>query len=105
LRRKLSERRRRRKPKKPNRRLAKVSYVLDRGLCWQLTMTTAAVTSGDGKKEEQPAPDEDPDGQKLLKTETPLVDALKVLAPLEKMAAGRIETWSMAYEIYRRRGQ
>lgn len=64
----------------------------------------AAATSGDGKKEEAPVPDDDPNGEKLLKTETPLEDAAKLLLPLEKLASERIETWTTAYEIESRRG-
>jgi hypothetical protein len=64
-----------------------------------------AAASSDSKKEEQPAPDDDPDGQKLLQSETPLEDALKVFAPLRKMAAQRVETWTTAYELDIRRGR
>ena len=64
----------------------------------------AALSSGDGKKEEQPIPDDDPTGIKALKTETPLEEALKLLKPLQKLAAGRIETQTLAYEIYIRQG-
>ena len=65
----------------------------------------AALASGDGKKEEQPVPDEDPDGTKLLKTETPLDDALKAWRALEKMASTRIEVWTAGYEILIRKSE
>ncbi|WVQ81930.1 hypothetical protein IAT38_004057 [Cryptococcus sp. DSM 104549] len=62
----------------------------------------AALASGD-KKEEPPLPDEDPNGSKLLKTETPLDDALKLWKPLEQMASSRVEVWTTGYEIFIRK--
>lgn len=63
----------------------------------------AAIATSDGKKDEQPVPDEDPLGEKLLTTETPLEDALKLWQPLEKMASRRVDVWTKGYEIYIRR--
>lgn len=65
----------------------------------------AAALSSDGKKDDAPAPDDDPDGTKLLKTETPLDEALKLWKPLEQHAAKRVETWTSGYEIYIRKGE
>lgn len=62
----------------------------------------AAAASGD-KKDEAPPPDEDPRGEKLLKTETPLDDALKLWARLEKNHASRIETWLAGFELHLRK--
>ncbi|KAK4688996.1 N-alpha-acetyltransferase 15/16, NatA auxiliary subunit, partial [Tremellales sp. Uapishka_1] len=59
----------------------------------------AALTAAEGKKDEAPLPDEDPHGQKLLKTETPLEDALRLWKPLERLASARIETWIAGYDI------
>jgi peptide alpha-N-acetyltransferase len=39
----------------------------------------------------------------LLKSETPLDDALKAWKPLEKLAARRVETWTTGYEIFIRK--
>lgn len=66
--------------------------------------TLAALAASDGKKEEQPVPDEDPTGEKLLKTETPLDDALKLWKPLQKLASQRIEVQTSGYEIFSRKG-
>ncbi|ORX38583.1 NMDA receptor-regulated protein 1-domain-containing protein [Kockovaella imperatae] len=63
----------------------------------------AAAATGEGKKEDQPVPDEDPQGSKLLKTETPLDEALKLWKPLELLASSRIETWTTGYQIYIRK--
>ncbi|WWC71667.1 uncharacterized protein I206_105625 [Kwoniella pini CBS 10737] len=63
----------------------------------------AAATSGE--KADPPVPDADPTGIQLLKTETPLDDALKLWKPLERLAAERIETWLTGYEIYIRKKQ
>jgi hypothetical protein len=41
----------------------------------------------------------------MLKTATPLDDALKLWEPLEKFAGTRIETWISGFEIYIRKGQ
>jgi hypothetical protein len=41
----------------------------------------------------------------MLKTATPLDDALKLWEPLEKLAGTRIETWISGFEIYIRKGQ
>ncbi|KIR99663.1 peptide alpha-N-acetyltransferase [Cryptococcus deuterogattii 2001/935-1] len=62
----------------------------------------AAAASGE-KKEEAPLPDDDPDGQKLLKSETLLDDALKLWKPLEAKQGERVEVWLAGYEIYMRK--
>ncbi|KAE8542640.1 hypothetical protein D1P53_001421 [Cryptococcus gattii VGV] len=62
----------------------------------------AAAASGE-KKEEAPLPDDDPDGQKLLKSETLLDDALKLWKPLEAKQGERVEVWLTGYEIYMRK--
>ncbi|OCF40829.1 peptide alpha-N-acetyltransferase [Kwoniella heveanensis CBS 569] len=61
----------------------------------------AAAATGD--KNDPVVPDEDPTGMKLLKTETPLDDALRLWKPLERLAGQRIETWLAGYEIYSRK--
>lgn len=43
--------------------------------------------------------DEDPNGQKLAATATPLQEAMKFLAPLERQAASRVETWLLAFDV------
>lgn len=63
----------------------------------------AAAAASDGKKDDPPVPDEDPNGEKLLKTETPLDDALKVWKPLEKLARSRIEVWTTGFDLYIRK--
>ncbi|WRT68302.1 uncharacterized protein IL334_005278 [Kwoniella shivajii] len=63
----------------------------------------AAATSGE--KSDPPVPDSDPTGTQLLKTETPLDDALKLWKPLERLAANRVETWTTGYEILIRKKQ
>lgn len=68
-------------------------------------MIAAAAAGDQTKKEDQPLPDADPDGKLLAKTETPLEEALKLFAPLETLAAGRVETWTIAYEIDIRRSE
>ncbi|KAL1413384.1 hypothetical protein Q8F55_001146 [Vanrija albida] len=65
----------------------------------------AAAAVGDGKKEDAPVPDPDPRGDVLLQTETPIADALKLWAPLEKHHAGRVETWLAGYELHVRQKQ
>lgn len=65
----------------------------------------AAAASGETKKEETPAPDPDPTGEILLKTETPLEEAYKLWTPLEKMASERVETWTSGFDIQIRRSK
>lgn len=71
----------------------------------QLMLRIAALATSDGKKDEQPVPDEDPLGQTLLKTETPLEDALKLWRHLEKMANKRVDVWTTGYDIFVRRSR
>ncbi|ORZ05507.1 NMDA receptor-regulated protein 1-domain-containing protein [Lobosporangium transversale] len=49
--------------------------------------------------------DEDPEGFKYSKTTDPLGEALKFLKPLQVLAAERIETHLMAFEIYIRKSK
>lgn len=42
-------------------------------------------------------------GKLLLETKEPLAQALKILRPLEKSAAGRVSTWLLSYEVAIRR--
>ncbi|KAG0310653.1 N-alpha-acetyltransferase 16, NatA auxiliary subunit [Dissophora globulifera] len=49
--------------------------------------------------------DEDPEGLKYLKTEDPLGEALKFLKPLQELAADRIETHLMGFEVYIRKNK
>ncbi|KDE04801.1 hypothetical protein MVLG_04765 [Microbotryum lychnidis-dioicae p1A1 Lamole] len=49
--------------------------------------------------------DEDPLGEKLLENKEPLQAALKFLKPLEKEAAGLVETWVLSYQVSIRRGK
>ncbi|KAG0201400.1 N-alpha-acetyltransferase 16, NatA auxiliary subunit [Mortierella sp. GBA30] len=49
--------------------------------------------------------DEDPEGLKYVKTEDPLNEALKFLKPLQELAAERIETHLMGFEIYIRKNK
>ncbi|GAA5916478.1 hypothetical protein JCM5296_005897 [Sporobolomyces johnsonii] len=63
----------------------------------------------DEPEEEPPAPlnvyvDTDPQGLKLLATETPLDDALKFLKPLERARPREVQTWVLSFEVALRRG-
>ncbi|KAF9088025.1 N-alpha-acetyltransferase 16, NatA auxiliary subunit [Mortierella sp. GBA35] len=49
--------------------------------------------------------DEDPEGTKYTKAEDPLGEALKFLKPLQELAADRIETHLMGFEIYIRKNK
>ncbi|KAI1315077.1 N-alpha-acetyltransferase 16, NatA auxiliary subunit [Mortierella claussenii] len=49
--------------------------------------------------------DEDPDGLKYSKAADPLGEALKFLKPLQELAADRIETHLMSFEIYIRKNK
>lgn len=49
--------------------------------------------------------DEDPEGLKYSKTEDPLGEALKFLKPLQELAADRIETHLMGFELYIRKSK
>ncbi|GAA5962657.1 hypothetical protein JCM21900_006758 [Sporobolomyces salmonicolor] len=64
----------------------------------------------DEPEEEAPAPlnvyvDADPQGLKLLATETPLDDALKFLKPLERARPREVQTWVLSFEAALRRGK
>lgn len=43
--------------------------------------------------------DEDPKGEKLAATATPLEEARKFVEPLERQAASRIETWLLSFDV------
>jgi peptide alpha-N-acetyltransferase len=49
--------------------------------------------------------DEDPDGLKYAKVADPLSEALKFLKPLQELAAERIETHLLGFEIYIRKSK
>ncbi|KAF9357803.1 N-alpha-acetyltransferase 16, NatA auxiliary subunit [Mortierella sp. NVP85] len=49
--------------------------------------------------------EEDPDGTKYTKTEDPLGEALKFLKPLQELAANRIDTHLMGFELYIRKNK
>lgn len=49
--------------------------------------------------------EEDPDGTKYTKTEDPLGEALKFLKPLQELAANRIETHLIGFELYIRKSK
>ena len=106
LKRKRRGRKRRKRLRRRSKRLGKVSldyFYFTTFLSFCLQPVAAAAVS-DGKKDDQPVPDEDPQGTKLLKTETPLDDALKLWRPLEKLGNRRIETWTAGYKIFIRKG-
>jgi hypothetical protein len=64
------------------------------------------MSSGEGSKAgDQPAPDPDPTGQTLLRTETPLDAAIKLWSQLERMASSRVEIWVAAYELFSRKSE
>ncbi|KAL7746722.1 hypothetical protein RI367_007884 [Sorochytrium milnesiophthora] len=64
-------------------------------------------TKGNSNKQKEPAPpkDDDPNGLKLANTKAPLDEAVKFLVPLLDLAPGRIETHTLAFEIYIRQGK
>ncbi|BEI81931.1 hypothetical protein CcaverHIS002_0210910 [Cutaneotrichosporon cavernicola] len=64
----------------------------------------AALNSGE-KKEEGPVPDADPRGDALLKTESPLADALKLWKPLSVHHARNPATWVTGYALHARSGE
>ncbi|KAF9116161.1 N-alpha-acetyltransferase 16, NatA auxiliary subunit [Mortierella sp. AM989] len=49
--------------------------------------------------------DEDPEGLKYTKVEDPIGEALKLLKPLQELAADRIETHLMGFELYIRKNK
>lgn len=62
----------------------------------------------DGKKKNQATKrkeDPDPDGDELLKTETPLVEAERLIEPLLRHAADFEDTHLLAFEVFRRKGK
>ena len=68
----------------------------------------AEAAAKEGKKppaKSEKPPDPDPLGEKLLATKTPLEDALKALALLEKHASHRAETHDLAFSVYVRQNK
>jgi peptide alpha-N-acetyltransferase len=65
----------------------------------------AAANGESSKKSGGTKVDEDPDGTKYTKTEDPLGEALKFLKPLQELAAERIDTHLMGFEIYIRKSK
>lgn len=68
----------------------------------------AEAAARDGKKvpaKSEKAPDPDPLGEKLLATKTPLEDAAKALALLERHASHRAETHDLAFAVYVRQNK
>ncbi|CAG8643020.1 7325_t:CDS:2, partial [Paraglomus occultum] len=63
----------------------------------------AQVKEEQNKKKVEKPQDDDPDGEKLLKTDNPLKEALKFLQPLQELASKRIETQLLGFEIYLRK--
>ncbi|KAL7423428.1 hypothetical protein Q5752_001008 [Cryptotrichosporon argae] len=63
----------------------------------------AAAATGD-KTDDAPVPDDDPTGSKLLKTDSPLDAALKIWEPLEVHQKDKVETWTLGYEVFVRKG-
>ncbi|CAG8665248.1 17380_t:CDS:10, partial [Dentiscutata erythropus] len=57
----------------------------------------------DVKRKVDKPQDDDPDGEKLLKTEDPLGEAFKFLLPLQELSPKRIETHLLGFEIYLRK--
>ena len=49
------------------------------------------------------AKDDDPNGDKLVRTEKPLEDSLKFLKPLQDLSPGLLETQILAFDIHFRR--
>lgn len=48
--------------------------------------------------------DEDPEGEKYLKTTDPLASALEWVRPLEQVAPKHIQTHLLGFEVYLRKG-
>lgn len=65
----------------------------------------AAAQTEASKKGGNAKVDEDPEGTKYTKTEDPLGDALKFLKPLQELAADRIDTHLMGFELYIRKSK
>ncbi|CAG8452976.1 18718_t:CDS:10 [Acaulospora morrowiae] len=55
------------------------------------------------KKKIEKLQDDDPNGEKLLKTDDPLGEAFKFLQPLQELSPKRIETHLLGFEIYFRK--
>jgi N-alpha-acetyltransferase 15/16, NatA auxiliary subunit len=60
-----------------------------------------AATTGDQKDAKK---DEDPRGEKLVKTDQPLEEAVKFLKPLQEFSPTLIETQLLAFDVHFRRG-
>eukprot|EP01135_Chromosphaera_perkinsii_P005803 Nk52_evm3s366 gene=Nk52_evmTU3s366 len=58
-----------------------------------------------GKKGSKSQEESDPNGEKLLCTDSPLNEAIKFLIPLKTLCNERIDTHLLAYELYKRRNK
>jgi N-alpha-acetyltransferase 15/16, NatA auxiliary subunit len=63
---------------------------------------TTQNSTADGK--DGKVKDDDPNGDKLVKTEKPLEDALRFLKPLQDLSPGLLETQMLAFDVHVRRG-
>ncbi|KAF9284862.1 N-alpha-acetyltransferase 16, NatA auxiliary subunit [Mortierella alpina] len=66
---------------------------------------TEAIKKAGGANVNGAKVDEDPEGTKFSKVEDPLGEALKFLRPMQELAADRIETHLMSFEIYLRKNK
>jgi len=63
----------------------------------------AATAAGTGDQKDAKK-DEDPKGEKLVKTDKPLEEAVKFLKPLQEFSPNVIETQLLAFDVHFRRG-
>lgn len=67
----------------------------------QANAAAAAAATGDQKDAKK---DEDPKGEKLVKTDKPLEEAVRFLKPLQEFSPNVIETQLLAFDVHFRRG-
>lgn len=60
---------------------------------------TATSTTKNADDEPMKVVDEDPNGEKLAATFTPVAEARKFLGPLEREAGSRLETWCLSFDL------
>jgi hypothetical protein len=65
----------------------------------------AAKANAKGDDGETKKEDPDPKGEKLLKTEKPLEDALRFLQPMLELSPKNIEAQNAGFEVYLRRSK
>lgn len=65
----------------------------------------AVEAEADQLDEDELVFDPDPRGLELIKTDEPLVEALKFLRPLQKEAGAELDTWLLTYEVAIRRSE